>query len=57
MAKIQAFIFVKVCIRDKGTEEKADDDQAKNQITLITKIYCLKNLNVNLNIHGMIHHI
>ena len=62
MAKIRASLLSFCQSTHKiqmGSEEKADDDQTKNQITLITKMCRLKiaqkNLNMNLNIHVMIH--
>ena len=43
------------------SEEKADNDSTNNQMTLIAKMYRLKlaqkNLNMDLNIHVIIHHI
>ncbi len=48
-------------VRQRESVEKADDNHYQEQMTLIAKIYRLKiaqkNLNMNLNIHVMVHHI
>ena len=55
-------VFVKVHIRDKRSlRRRLMIIKTKNQMILIAKMarlmIALKNLNMNLNIHVMIHHI
>ncbi len=60
--KHPCFVFVKVDTRDKGSlKRRLMMIMTKNQMTLIDEMHRLKiaqrNLNLNLNIHVLIHHI
>ena len=60
--KHPCLFFVKEHIRDEGSlKRRLMMIMTKNQTTLIVKMYRLKiaqnNLNMNLNIHVMIHHM
>ena len=63
MAKSQAsYLVVKIHIRGKGSlRRRLMMIKTKNQMTVITKMYRLKivqkNLNMNLKIDVMFHHI
>ena len=60
--KYPFLVFVKVDIIDKGSlRRRLMMIKTKNQMTLIAKMHSLestlKNLNMNLNIHVLIHHM